>query len=49
MELCVCARAHVRVCAPPAGREFQRSNLGFKNFVKNEDFKFQVKYNVKIS
>ena len=23
--------------------------LGFKIFVKNEDFKFQVKYNVKIS
>ena len=27
----------------------KQKQLGFKIFVQNEDFKFQVKYNVKIS
>ena len=32
-----------------AGRGADAAQVGFKIFVKNEDFKFHVKYNVKIS
>ena len=40
---------HTLTAAFPTPVPMTHTSLGFKIFVKNEDFKFNVKYNVKIT